>query len=133
MMNKQKKKILILVLSALILVAAICVVYFLTRPQTNAQEKTITVQIIVSDTNKKEYVIKTNAQYLRGALEQEKLIEGTESQYGLFVKKVGGVTADDSQKQWWCFTKGGESLAEGVDAIPIADGDHFEITLTTGY
>ena len=42
-------------------------------------------------------------------------------------------TADDSQQQWWCFTKGGEMLETGVDTTPIADGDAFEITLTEGY
>lgn len=49
------------------------------------------------------------------------------------VTTVNGVTADSSLEEWWCFTKGGETLNTGVDSTPIADGDHFEITLTTGY
>ena len=46
---------------------------------------------------------------------------------------VNGVTVDDSKQQWWCFTQDGEMLMTGVDTTPIADGDHFEITLTEGY
>lgn len=77
--------------------------------------------------------ISTDAEFLRGALEQENLIAGDESQYGLFVKTVNGITADDANQEWWCFTKGGETLFTGVDTTPIADGDKFEITLTVGY
>ena len=66
-------------------------------------------------------------------LEQEGLVAGEESEYGLFVKTVDGYTADDSNQEWWCFTKNGESLTTGVDTTPIADGEHFEATLTVGY
>jgi hypothetical protein len=40
-----------------------------------------------------------------------------------------GETADDSQEQWWGFTKSGEYVETGVDATDIEDGDHFEFTL----
>ena len=46
---------------------------------------------------------------------------------------VDGVTADEAKQQWWCFTKGGETLMSGVDTTPIEDGDCCEITLTTGW
>ena len=71
--------------------------------------------------------------FLRQALEEQKLVEGEESQYGLYVKTVNGVTADEAKEEWWCFTKDGEDVMTGVDSTPVADGDHFEITLKTGY
>ena len=80
-----------------------------------------------------EYLNVFTAEFLRGALEDAKLVEGEESDYGLFVKTVDGVTADDANEEWWCFTKGGEPVMTSVDSTPIADGDTFEITLTTGY
>ena len=43
------------------------------------------------------------------------------------------MTVDDSKQEWWSFTKDGQMLETGVDTTPIADGDHFEITLTAGY
>ena len=76
--------------------------------------------------------ITTEAEYLRGALEEENLIAGEESQYGLFVKSVNGITADDGKQQWWCFTKGGEDLFTGVDDTPIHHGDAFKLVYTIG-
>jgi hypothetical protein len=102
-----------------------------TEAQTGA--KTITVDINMPDGTTDTVTIKTDAAYLRGALEQEKLVQGEESQYGLFVKTVNGYTVDDSRQEWWCFTKGGETLFTGIDDTPIADGDKFEITMTVGY
>ena len=56
-----------------------------------------------------------------------------DSEYGLFVKTVDGYTADDAKQEWWCFTQDGGQVNTGVDTTPVADGDHFEITLTAGY
>ena len=66
-------------------------------------------------------------------LEPAGLIAGEETEYGLFVKTVDGYTVNDANQEWWCFTRGGEMLNTGVDTTPVADGDHFEITLTVGY
>lgn len=131
--EKTNKKGLIIGLIALVAAVAVLLgIYFATRKPTAAGQKSIGVEI-VNNEGKTERDITTEAEYLRGALEQEKLIEGNESEYGLFVTTVDGVTADDSKQEWWCFTKGGATLETGVDSTPIADGDHFEITLTTGY
>lgn len=100
---------------------------------TAAADKAIKVEVIMSDGSRKTLNLNTKAQTLREALEEHELISGDESSYGLFVKTVDGVTADDSKQEWWCFTKGGEMLTVGVDAIQIADGDTYEITLKTGY
>ena len=67
------------------------------------------------------------------ALDEQKLIEGTESEYGIYIKTVDGITANEENQEWWCITKGGETLFTGADTTPIADGDHFELTLTVGY
>lgn len=128
---KNKKKIILPIIFAVLLVAAL-VVYMVYGPNGIAGKKTITVQI-VTDEKTVELTIKTEEEFLRGALEQEKLIAGTESSAGLYVLTVNGVTADESAQQWWCFTKGGETLMTGVDSTPIEDGDAFEITLTAGW
>ena len=104
-----------------------------TQAEPQVGTKTITVQIIVDGTDTVTKSIQTDAEYLRGALEEEDLIAGEDGPYGLFVKTVNGITVDDAKQQWWCFTKGGEDLFTGVDDTPIADGDAFEITLKTGY
>jgi len=131
----MKKKWLGIVIGVLVLVGAVtaaAVIYINNRPQPQAGAKTITVQLVYDDVDT-TVTIDTDAEYLRGALEQEKLIVGDESEYGLFVKSVNGRTADDAKQEWWCFTKGGETLMTGVDTTPIADGETFEVTLKAGY
>lgn len=134
-MNEQKKSNKKIWLAAAALVVAVAVllgVYFVTRPAPQQGGKTIAVQVVLLDGESSDYTIQTDEEYLRGALESIDLIEGSESEYGLFVTTVNGVTVDDSKQQWWCFTQDGEMLMTGVDTTPIADGDHFEITLTEG-
>ncbi len=115
-----------------LVVAAAAVIYVTTRPEPQEGAKTITVQIVYDDVDT-TVMIDTDAEYLRGALEEKNLIAGDESQYGLFVKTVNGRTADDAKQEWWCFTKGGETLMTGVDTTPITDGETFEMKLMVGY
>ena len=130
---KQTKLFRTLLLVFAVLIAATVLCTACTQAQPQVGTKTITVEIIVDGADTVTKSITTEAEYLRGALEEEDLIAGEESQYGLFVKTVNGITIDDAKQQWWCFTKGGADLFTGVDTTPIADGDMFEITLKTGY
>ena len=132
--NKRSiKKPLIGVIIFIVVIAAMAVLYNVFKPETSKGAKTITAEVVLADGTSNSYEISTDAEYLRQALEEKKLIEGEESEYGLYVKTVDGVTANEGNQEWWCFTKGGESINTGVDTTPIADGDHFEITLTVGY
>ena len=90
---------------------------------------TITIEVIGPDGSSKEHSVRTDSsKNLRQALEGAGLISGEESQYGLYVKVVDGITADyDVDGSWWSLTKDGV-LTNGVDSTPIADGDHFEFT-----
>ncbi|MDD6021185.1 MAG: DUF4430 domain-containing protein [Acutalibacteraceae bacterium] len=129
----KNKKLTAIVAAILVIVVAIGgFMYFKLRPQTSEGAKTIEFSV-TDKTETKKFTIKTDAEFLSGALEEQKLIEGTESEYGLFVTKVNGIAADSSKEEWWCFTKGGEMLMTGVDSTPIADGDSFEATLKVGY
>ena len=139
--NKKplNKKLIDGVVALIAVIAILLGVYLNNRQPTTSGSKTITVSVfdtVGSTEASSTATITTDEEYLRGALEQEDSgisISGSESEYGLFVTTVDGVTADDSKQQWWCFTKGGEMLNTGVDSTPIADGDTFEITLTEGY
>lgn len=128
----KNKKTLIAVIALILAVILAAGAWMIWKPTGTAGEKTITVEVIV-DEESTEYVIGTDAEFLRGALEEADLVGGSESEYGLFVTSVAGVIADDANQEWWCFTKGGDSLNTGVDDTPIADGDHFEATLTVGW
>lgn len=131
-MLKEKKSLIALV--ALVAAVALCAgLWFAFAPQGTAGGKEIAITITHGDGSVKEVTLNTEQEFLRFALEEENLIEGTESEYGLFVLTVDGETADDANQEWWSFTQGGEWLMTGVDTTPIADGDAFEITLTVGY
>lgn len=129
----RNKKVWIGAISLVLVIGILFAIYTNFSPKAVSGDKSIVVEVSVPDQESKEYEINTDEEFLRGALEQEKLIVGTESEYGLLVTTVDGITADDTKQEWWCFTKDGGQLNTGVDSTPIQDGDHFEITLTVGY
>ncbi|MEA5012124.1 MAG: DUF4430 domain-containing protein [Angelakisella sp.] len=95
--------------------------------------KNLQVTVVVEEGKKNVHDIKTEAEFLGEALTQEKIIEGEQGPYGLYIKVADGVAANEAMQQWWCITKEGADVMTGVDSTPIADGDKFEITLKTGY
>ncbi len=131
-MKKTTKIIIALVVLAALIAGALAL-HSAYMPQGVEGGKHIDVAVIHADGSTKDFLIDTDSENLRGALEQENLIEGEDSSYGLYVTTVDGESADDSQQQWWCFTKDGEMLPTGVDDTMIQDGDHYEITFTTGW
>lgn len=131
-MNTQKKtRILAVVLALLILIAA--AVWFTHRPEATAGEKALTVEVFHGDGTENDFTFQTRAENLRQACEEQGLIAGTESEYGLYVLTVDGETADETEQQWWCVTKNGEMTEYGVDETMIQDGEQYEFTLKTGW
>ena len=131
--NKSKKTGVALLAILIILVAGALLAYHFLSPDTTVGAKTVTIFIDHLSGEDKTLEIKTDAEFLRGALEQETLIDGENSQYGFFVTSVDGEKADDAKQQWWGYTKSGEYVETGVDQTPIADGDSFEFKLNEGY
>ena len=129
-MKGNKKTVM--AVAALALAAALMLgLWYFTRPQSQAGEKTIVVQVVHGDQSSKEFTCQTDAETLGEVLVEEKLAQGEEGPTGLFVTVVDGEEAQESLRQWWCVTKDGEMLNTGVSSTPIADGDHFELTMST--
>ena len=82
-------------------------------------------------TAKRPCIISTRTK--KCALQDAGLIEGEESEYGLFVTEVDGIEADSANQEWWCLTINGEMASTGVDSTPVEDGGKYEFTLTVGY
>lgn len=132
--QKQSSKKLILLIAALIIAAAAMFgIYKVFMPKGETGAKEITVTVTHADESSKDFIYQTDEAYLGDVLKTEKLVEGTEGEFGMFITTVDGETADDSKEQWWCITKSGESLNTSADQTPIEDGDQFELTLTEGY
>lgn len=129
----KNKKTLIAVVALLILIAVAVGCWLAFSPDTVAGGKHITVDVTHKDGTTNTFEIDTDAEYLRGAMEQEGLVSGMESEYGLYILTVDGETVDEANQEWWGYTKSGEQVNYGVDSCPIADGDHYEFTLNVGW
>lgn len=96
-------------------------------------EKGFTLQVIHGDGSEQTFQVITKKDTVGEALMDEGLVSGEQGAYGLFVQTVDGETADESQEQWWCLTKGGQSVNTGVDSTPVEADATYEFTLTVGY
>jgi len=133
MEKKSSKKGLIALVVVLALAVAALVIWQVNKPAAQKGGKEITVNIDHLNGDDTSYTISTDEEYLRGALEQENLIEGTESEYGLYVQTVDGETADESKQEWWGYSVNGEFAELGVDSQPVADGDVYDFVLNVGW
>lgn len=79
----------------------------------------------------KAYDIATNETTVGGALAALDLAQGEQTQYGLFVKTIGGVRADyDLDNAYWAFYIDGEYAMTGVDGADITDGSVYAFVYT---
>lgn len=113
-----------LVVAALLLLG----LWYGNRPQGQAGDKTITVEVVHADESSREFTYQTSEEFLGPVLLEEGLVQGEEGAYGLFITTVDGETAEGNQ--WWCITQDGQMVETGADTTPIADGDHFELTMS---
>lgn len=134
MKQKNLIRFIIPTLIFLAVIAAMVMVYVNSRAKSvdekTAGNKTITVLVAIPEKETKEYVIETDATYLRQALDQIHLIEGEEGEFGFYITEVDNTLADDNKREWWCITKRGEEVFYGVNEIAIQDGEQYEITLS---
>lgn len=81
-----------------------------------AGEKSITV------------TINTDAKNLEDALTSVDLVQGEDSEYGLYIKTVNGIVADyDVDASYWGMYKDSEYLMTGAKDTKIADGESYEL------
>ena len=129
---KNKKMILI----AVALVACIAVmlgVFLMTRPETVAGGKTITVTVVHKDGSEKVFTCATEEEYLGKVLVNENIVVGAYGEFGLYFDTADGEKADwNVDNGWWQLFVGEEAAMVGADQIPIADGDAFKLVYTIG-
>ena len=111
------------------------------RPQQVQQDENIdargeiSFKFIAADTNGKqtEFTVKTDADTVGKALLDANLIAGEDSEYGLYVKTVNGITADyDTDGSYWAFYINGEYATTGVDSTEIEDGATYTFKVEKG-
>ncbi len=90
-------------------------------------EKTITVKVTAEEKSV-TFTIKTDKETLGDALIEHSLVEGESGQFGLYIKKVNGITADyDIDGTWWGISKDGVDLLTGADSESISGSESYII------
>ena len=88
--------------------------------------KTFAVEVTDGEGKVTAFTVRTDEKTVGAALLALEIIAGEDSQYGLYVKTVNGITADyDKDQTWWGFYVNGVSAAAGVDSTDIAEGSTY--------
>ena len=85
-----------------------------------------TFSVTDADGNESVFEINTDKTNVGEVLLEHGLIAGDESEYGLYVKQVNGITADyDADGTYWAFYIDGEYAMTGVDSTEITPGSAY--------
>ena len=92
--------------------------------------KTVKVEVKVEE-QIVTFTINTDKTTVGEALIEHGLVAGDEGAYGLYVKKVNGITADyDIDQSYWAFYINGEIAMTGVDATDIDETAIYKLEYT---
>lgn len=91
-----------------------------------------TVKVVVeAEEQQVTFTLHSDAEMLGEVLLANELVEGEAGEFGLYIKKVNGMTADyDADKSYWAFYKEGEYMMTSADLTPFADGEQYELVYT---
>lgn len=131
--RKMDRKVAIGIVALVAAVALLAVVFFLFRQKPVEGSKAISIEVVDDEQKNVIYDVKTDAEYLRQAMEEAEGLEfsGSESEYGMMVTTVNGVTADyNVNGAYWSFYVNGEYCNYGIETQPVLDGDAFRIVYT---
>ena len=130
----KKKGIIIVAVALVVLIAIFAVAYFTNKRATTVESKNIVIEVKNSSGDISNYDIATNAEYLRGAMDELMAkgtgfsYTGTDGDYGIMIESVNGEKADyAADKSYWAIYVNGEYGQYGADSVPVADGDTYAL------
>lgn len=89
-------------------------------------ETQFTFEVVDGEGNATYFLVNTDKTTVGEALVELELIAGDESDYGLYVKTVNGITADyDVDQTYWAFYVDGEYAMTGVDSTDVVAGSTY--------
>ena len=128
----KNKKLVIAAIAVLAVIALMAGVWMATRPETEAGSKAYTVTVVHKDGTEKVFEYRTDEEYLAGALLEEGLVSGENSQYGLTIITVDGEDAVwETDSAYWAIYVGEEMAMTGASEIPVYDGSAFKLEYTS--
>jgi len=152
-MKMSRNKKILLIVACVVLIAAIvlCIVLLGNKsggqgpaaPSQQVSETGATVvgegqtqfafTVVDADGKATQFEVHTDKKTVGEALVDAKLIEGEDSEFGLYVKTVNGITVDyDKDKAYWAFYINDEYAMTGVDATDITAGAAYTFKVEKG-
>lgn len=93
-------------------------------------ETQFTFVVVDADGKETTFTVNTNEKTVGDALVAVNLIEGDESEWGLYVKKVNGIVADyDVDQTYWAFYIDGAYASTGVDSTDVVAGSTYQFKI----
>jgi hypothetical protein len=130
---KLRKTQLALCIALVMLLAVAAVSGCKNKAETTGAEKSFIFSVTFADGQTEEQSIVTTEETVGAALLKEGLISGEESDFGLYIKSVAGVSADyESDGAYWAFYVDGEFAVSGADTTAIQDGATYSFVYTKG-
>ncbi|MBQ9140483.1 MAG: DUF4430 domain-containing protein [Lachnospiraceae bacterium] len=130
--KKSNKKVILGIVALVAVIAIMAAVFFIFREKPVEGSKSITIEVVNKAQESTMYELKTDAEYLRQAMEEAEGLEfsGTDSQYGLTVEVINGENTDFNNGSYWSFYVNDTYCNYGIDTQPVLDGDAFKIVYT---
>lgn len=131
--KSSTKKIVAAIVVLLAAIAIMSMVFNRNKPAVQEGTKAYTLSVVDDQGTEKKYSGKTDAEYLSNLMDElaaagDFSYAGSESDYGLYIETVNGLTADyDADGAYWSIYVNGEYGQYGADAQPVADGDAFSL------
>ena len=128
----KNKKLVIAAIALAVVIGLMAGIWFAARPETEAGSKAYTVTVVHKVGSVKDFSYRTDEEYLAGALLEEGLVSGEDTQYGLTIITVDGedaVWATDNA--YWSILIGTEYATIGASEIPVYDGSTYTLEYTS--
>lgn len=89
-----------------------------------------TVEVVDADKQQTTFTVQTDEQTVGAALQKLGVVEGEDSQYGLYIKTVNGITADyDKDGTYWAFYIDGQYAQTGADMTAVTAGSVYRFAI----
>ena len=101
--------------------------------ETEGPKVTFSITIVDGDGNETVHEIETTKTTVGEALMEKGMVEGEDSEYGLYIKAVNGIVADyNTTGTYWAFYINGDYAMTGVEKTPIEEGVSYMLKVEQG-
>lgn len=125
------KRSLLVCLCLMLIAAMLFATTSCNKDDGDATAVSFTLKVVDKDGKETTETVKTEKKTVGAALLEKGIIAGDDGQYGLYVKTVKGITANDSDREYWAFYINGEYAMTGVDSTDVTDGATYMFKIET--